>query len=112
MTTNFTLTLEGKMHELQARRICTTDVLERWVICSRGDEIRFLVVTNDRPCKQSIHQYRASYKWTIEESDPAFRKMVSQITSFLEYYIKGLWKMPKKEGAVAFLNQSLQPKLF
>jgi|GEM_PF-5470360 len=112
MNTNFTLSLEGKIYELQARRIIVTDILERWVIWGRGDENRFLIVTNDRPGLQTIHQYRAPYKWTIEEGDPVYRKMVSQITTYLEYYIKGLWKIPKKENAVAFLDQTLQPKLF
>jgi hypothetical protein len=112
MTTNFTLTYEGKIHELEAQCIERSETLERWRIWCRGDQNRFLTLTNDRPRLQTIHLYRAPYKWTIEEGDVVYRKMFSQITTYLEYYIKGLWKSPRKEKVFVPDNGLQQAKLF
>lgn len=113
MTTNFMLPLDGRIYELQAQRISQSDLLETWRIWNRGDQTTFVTLTNDRPRLQSIQQYRAPYKWTIEESHPIFKTMVPQITAYLEYYIKGFWKKPfnTKDPAPAGAHSS-HVKLF
>lgn len=97
MTCNFTLSHEGITYELFAEKIGETDAVETWRVASRLDKNSFVALSNDRPLLRTRHHYTASYKWTVLEGNSQYRKMVSQITTYLEYYIKGLWRPSKKE---------------
>lgn len=103
MTCNFTLSHEGTTYELVAEKVGQTDVLETWHVSSPLDRNAFITLWNDRPLLHTNHQYTARYKWTILEGDPLYKKMFVQITTYLEYFIKGLWRPPKK-------GKSEQPK--
>jgi hypothetical protein len=96
MTTSFTLSQDGKTFELAAERVAETDILETWRVGSRLDPDVFIALTNDRPLLHQKHLYRTSYKWTVVEGNATYRRMVKQITTYLEYHIKGLWHPPKK----------------
>lgn len=97
MTCNFTLSHEGITYELFAEKTGESDALETWRVASRLDQNAFVALSNDRPLLHTKHRYMASYKWTVLEGNLQYRKMVLQITTYLEYYIKGLWR-PLKKG--------------
>jgi hypothetical protein len=61
------------------------------------DKNAFIVLANDRPLLHTKHRYAAHYKWTVLEGDPLYKEIVPKITTYLEYYIKGLWQ-PSKKG--------------
>lgn len=96
MTCHFTLSHEGITYELAAEKVAETDVVEMWRVASRLEKNAFIALSNDRPLLHRDHHYQGHYKWTVLEGDPVYKKMVLQITTYLEYYIKGLWRPPKK----------------
>ena len=116
MTTSFHLSHEGKNYNFLAERVKVDDTLEVWRVSSRLHTNSFLALSNDRPLLHQKHEYSASYKWTVLEGEPIYRRMVSLITNLLEYHIKGLWKPPvkgKKDTKQAALPQNNpQGKLF
>lgn len=96
MNCTFTLSHEGKTHELTAVCSQASSTLEIWRVSNRGDQNRFILLSNDRPLLHEKHHYTAQYKWTVVEGEALYKRMVGQITTYLEYHIKGLWKPPKK----------------
>ena len=112
MTTNFHVSHDSKLYELFAERIAEGDTLETWRVSARGDVNRFVTITNNRPYLHANHQYKAYYKWTIVEGDNTYKRIVDLITNQLEYYIRGLWKPPRKGKAVTTPIESPQIKLF
>lgn len=96
MTTSFTLSHDSNTHELFAERVSETDSIETWRVYSRGDQNTFIELSNDRPRLHAQSLYTARYKWTVLEGAPQYRKMVTQITTYLEYEIRGRWKPPTK----------------
>jgi hypothetical protein len=99
MACNFTLSHDGTTYRLFAEKVGETDRLETWRVASQLDKNSFIALSNDRPLLHRERHYTAPYKWTVLEGDPQYRKMVVQITTYLEYYIKGLWRPPKKGKA-------------
>src|SRR4051812_49422221 len=99
MTCNFTLSHEGATYELVAEKVADTETLETWHVSSQRHKNAFLALSNNRPLLHTAHRYTARYTWTVLEGDSQYRIMVLQITTYLEYYIKGLWRPPKKGKA-------------
>ena len=96
MTCSFTLSNDGKVHELAAERVAVSDTIETWRVCSRLDPNFFIALSNDKPLLQNKRLYTDQFKWTIIEGEAVYKRMTTQITTYLEYYIKGLWKPPTK----------------
>lgn len=113
MTCSFTLSHEGATYELVAAKVADTETLETWHVSSRRDKNAFIVFSNDRPLLHNSHLYTARYEWTVLQGDPLYSKMVLQITTYLEYHIKGLWRPPKKgKGESKPVEANTQGKLF
>lgn len=111
MTCSFTLSHEGKTHELTAVRSSVSDSVEVWRVSGRDPNL-FISLSNDRPLLHQKHLYSARFKWEVLEGEAIYRRMVVQITTYLEYYIKGLWKPPKKGKAEKKLPDTPQGSLF
>lgn len=97
MNTTFTLSHDSKIFELFAERVTVGDEIETWRVSHRADRNSFMTVSNNRPYLHARHQYKAFYKWTLIESNHAFKRIQDLITNQIEYYIKGLWKPPTKK---------------
>lgn len=110
MNTTFTLSHDSKTFELFAEMVNATEDVETWRVSSRLDKSTFITLTNNRPYLHARHQYKAFYKWTIVEGDYTFKRIKDLITNKVEYYIKGLWKPPRKKDLQA--PRPPQGKLF
>lgn len=97
MQCNFTLSHDSKTYEAIAERVALDDTLETWRV-STGvmSTVCFIALTNNHPDLHARHHYKAFYKWMVLESDHTYRCIVDVIINYVEYYIKGLWKPPKK----------------
>jgi len=113
MTCHFTLSHDGATYRLFAEKVRETDTVETWRVRSQLDQNSFIALVNDRPLLHMGRNYTARYKWTVLEGDPQYQKMVLQITTYLEYHIKGLWR-PSKKGKPEpkLIAENPQGKLF
>ena len=113
MPCSFTLSNEGITYELWAEKTAGDHTFETWRVFSRLDASAFIELANDRPSLHTQHQYTTRYTWTVKEGVPQYRKMVQQITTWLEYHIKGQWKPARKgKPTLQRAEPSTQGKLF